>query len=247
MVSVSGAESHKSKLDAGIQQNDPDHIEENIPNPAQSEDPIGDKEDESSKAMSAPNTDSSAAGAREPTKKKRKSSKVLFSETILDSEADLVQVSDSNELRPEVVPTYDQTYRRVESKPSFKSGSTTKPSELDTLDSSLILNPKKKFFKEKDSDKPYEFLKPSSSSKPKRTYQRRPSTTTKSATKDPYSFTGNPPKGRRSSYLQQKRRVSGSSKRRSDKLFSDDEGGDSVQGSPKKQLPPAEKKGHRKL
>jgi len=228
------SESHKSKLDAGIQQNDPDHIEENIPNPAQSEDPIRDKEDESSKAMSAPNTDSSAAGAREPTKKKRKSSKVLFSETILDSEADLVQVSDSNELRPEVVPTYDQTYRRVASKPSFKSGSTTKPSKVDSLDSSSILNPEKKFFKEKDSDKPYEFLKPSSSSKPKRTYQRRPSTTTKSATKDPYSFTGNPPKGRRSSYLQQKRRVTGSSKRRSDKLFSDDEGGDSVQGSPEK-------------
>ena len=193
----------------------------------------GYKEDKSSKTMSALNSDSSTAGAREPTRKKRKSSKALFSESILDSEAE-VQVSDSNELRPELIPTYDQTYRRVESKPSFKSGATTKPSYVEALDSSSTLNPDKKFFKEKDSDKPYEFPKPSISSKPKRTYKRRPSTTTKAATDDPYSFTSNPSKGRRSSYLQQKRRVTGSSKRRSDKLFSDDEGGDSVKGSPEK-------------
>ena len=231
-------ESHKAKLQIkSIQKVNSDPIMDTIPAPAQSKNQMTrDKEDETSKKTSTLKKGSSKAG--QPTKEKRRSSKILFSETILDSEADVVKVGDSSELRPETIPTYDQTYRRVESKQGFKSVATTKPSEVDPMELDSILNSDKKFFKEKGPapEKASDFLQHSTSSKPKRTYQRRPSGTTKSTAKDPYSFTSNPPKGRRSSYLQlqQKKRLTGSSKRRSEKLFSDDEGDNSVKGSPEK-------------
>ena len=231
-------ESHKAKLQIkSIQKINSDPIMDNIPAPAQSKNQMTrDKEDETSKKTSTLKKGSSKAG--QPTKEKRRSSKILFSETILDSEADVVKVGDSSELRPETIPTYDQTYRRVESKQGFKSVAATKPSEVVPMELDSILNSDKKFFKEKGPapEKASDFLQPSTSSKPKRTYQRRPSGTTKSTAKDPYSFTSNPPKGRRSSYLQlqQKKRLNGSSRRRSEKLFSDDEGDNSVKGSPEK-------------
>ena len=214
------------------QQNNPEPIVDNIPAPAK---PVEDDDKSKRKSILINGCGNGVGG--ELSKKKKRSSKVLFSETVLDSEADQVSVDDNNELRPEVIPTYDQTYRRVESKPNSKSGPTSKTPQVNPMDCSSTLNSSKKFFKEKVDETHYEFSKPSIS-KPKRTYQRRPSGSTQSVTNstgDPYSFSSNPqPKGNRRSYLPQRRRATAPSKRRSDKLFSDDEGGDSVKGSPEK-------------
>ena len=215
------------------QQNDPEPIVDNIP--AQSVDVTKGQDVERPKSRSILANGCGTGG--EPSKKRRRSSKVLFSETVLDSEAEQVPLSDNNELRPEAIPTFDQTYKRVESKQINKPGDMSKPSKVDPADSSSTLNPSKKFFKEKGEETAHDFPKPSIS-KPKRIYQRRPSGLSQSvtnSTEDPYSFCSKPaPKGKRSSYLQQRRRVTASSKRRSDKLFSDEEGGDSVKGSPEK-------------
>ena len=109
------------------QQNDPEPIVDNIP--AQSADVVKGQVVERPKSRSILANGSGTGG--EPSKKKRGSSKVLFSETVLDSEADQVPFGDNNELRPEVIPTYDQTYKRVESKQIIKPGVKSKPSKVD--------------------------------------------------------------------------------------------------------------------
>ena len=177
---------------------------------------------------------------KDSANKKRRSSKVLFSSgnLILDSEVDQADTRDNNGLKPDMIPNYDQSHKKDGSEANVKSraGQQT-PFKPIPADSSLALNTTNKFFKEKFKESSTICPNPTSS-KPKRTYQRRPSSVKSVAKKSPgdlYSLSDSPPKLKgRCSYLQKKRKSAAGSKRRSEKLFSDDEREDSIKPSPEK-------------
>merc|ERR1711936_1122323 len=124
---------------------------------------------------------------KDSANKKRRSSKVLFSSgnLILDSEVDQADTSDKNGLKPDMIPNYDQSHKKDGSEANVKprAGQQT-PFKPIPADSSLALNTTNKFFKEKFKESSTTCPNPTSS-KPKRTYQRRPSSAKSVAKKSP--------------------------------------------------------------
>lgn len=172
--------------------------------------------------------------------KSKKSDKVLFSESMMEeceAEARIPDATEDSLLAAAKVPTFDDIYKKPKVLASRKSIVQRKsPRKLKDQEPSpvkLTRASSKKFFKTKSQDLSSDKVKIAATTEKKRPYQKKTTPKSKaSPVADPYSIWSPSPKTKRgpprASYGQSRKRRTAGSKRRSEKLFSDESDKESV-------------------